>query len=199
MSAIGSSRRAFLRSTWVGVGTAWVAAHWPAIASAGRAAAESTTTDLGYLTAADAADVEAIAAQIVPSGATPGAREAHAVQFIDRALGSFFAGWAPQFQQGLQQFQSGFRVRHPSAGRFAAAGSAEQVTFLKSIDRTPFFEQMRTLTILGMLASPKYGGNYASTGWQLIGFADEHVFSPPFGYYDKDYPGFQPYEPRRPE
>jgi len=195
----GSSRRSFLRSTWEGVGAAWVAAHWPAIASAGRAAAASTTADLGYLKATDVADVEAIAAQIVPSGATPGAREAHAVQFIDRALVSFFAGWAPQFQQGLQQFQARFRLSHANAGRFAAAGSAEQVTFLKSIDRTPFFEQMRTLTILGMLASPKYGGNYGSTGWQLIGFADEHVFSPPFGYYDKDYAGFEPYEPRRPE
>ena len=33
---------------------------------------------------ADAADVEALCAQIVPSGATPGAREAHAVYFIDQ-------------------------------------------------------------------------------------------------------------------
>jgi hypothetical protein len=27
-------------------------------------------------------------------------------------------------------------------------------------------------------------------GWKLIGFEDRHVFEPPFGYYDRDYPGF---------
>ena len=24
----------------------------------------------------------------------------------------------------------------------------------------------------------------------LLGFEDQHLFSPPFGYYDRDYPGF---------
>jgi gluconate 2-dehydrogenase gamma chain len=200
MRPMHSSRRSFLGLTCGGVSAGWLAAHWPAIATAGRLAAESSAaTGFSYLGPADAADVEAIAAQIVPSGATPGAREAHAVNFIDRALGSFFASWAPQFRQGLQSFQSQFHSARPNAASFAAANPQEQLAFLKSADSTAFFEQMRTLTSLGMLASPKYGGNYGSAGWKLIGFADEHVFSPPFGYYDKDYAGFQPYEPRRPQ
>jgi hypothetical protein len=27
-------------------------------------------------------------------------------------------------------------------------------------------------------------------GWALVGFEDRHSFQSPFGYYDKDYPGF---------
>jgi hypothetical protein len=41
-----------------------------------------------------------------------------------------------------------------------------------------------------MFALPKYGGNRDHVGWQLIGFPDQHIFQPPFGYYDREYPGF---------
>jgi hypothetical protein len=198
MTSTPNSRRSFLGSACTGLGGAWLAAHWPAIAAAGRAAAESSKAGgLRYLDAADAADVEAIAAQIVPSGATPGARDAHAVNFIDAALATFFANWQAEFHEGLSAFQSQFRAARPAASSFAAASPAQQLAFLKSADRTAFFEQMRTLTILGMLASPRYGGNYGNAGWKLIGFTDEHVFSPPFGYYDRDYGGFEPYGPRK--
>jgi hypothetical protein len=61
------------------------------------------------------------------------------------------------------------------------------------MDQTPFFELMRTLTLLGMFSSPKYAGNFERTGWTLLGFEDQHQFSPPFGYYDRDYAGFVPY------
>jgi hypothetical protein len=44
-----------------------------------------------------------------------------------------------------------------------------------------------------MFSSPKYGGNYQGSGWKLIGFEDRHVFTPPFGYYDREYAGFVPY------
>jgi hypothetical protein len=27
-------------------------------------------------------------------------------------------------------------------------------------------------------------------GWKLIGFEDRHFFQPPFGFYDRGYPGF---------
>jgi hypothetical protein len=53
---------------------------------------------------------------------------------------------------------------------------------------------VRFLTILGLLALPRYGGNRDEIGWKLIGFNDAHAFNPPFGYYDRDYPGFVPYD-----
>ena len=41
-----------------------------------------------------------------------------------------------------------------------------------------------------MFSLPEYGGNRDGVGWKLLGFEDQHVFQPPFGYYDRDYPGF---------
>jgi hypothetical protein len=41
-----------------------------------------------------------------------------------------------------------------------------------------------------MFALPAYGGNASEQGWQLLGFEDTHAFAPPFGHYDRDYPGF---------
>lgn len=52
---------------------------------------------------------------------------------------------------------------------------------------------MRYLTVVGFLASPRYGGNRNGIGWEVIGFKDEHTFQPPFGYYDREYTGFVPY------
>jgi Gluconate 2-dehydrogenase subunit 3 len=65
-----------------------------------------------------------------------------------------------------------------------------QVTMLAQIENTPFFDNMRTLTAFGMFSMPSYGGNREQLGWQLLGFDDQHVFESPFGYYDRDYPGF---------
>ena len=39
-------------------------------------------------------------------------------------------------------------------------------------------------------ACAAYVKSQAGVGWKLIGFEDRHVFQPPFGYYDRDYPGF---------
>jgi hypothetical protein len=41
-----------------------------------------------------------------------------------------------------------------------------------------------------MFSPPAYGGNRDSVGWKLLAFEDRHVFHAPFGYYDRDYPGF---------
>ena len=65
------------------------------------------------LTPAQARDVEAIASQIVPSGDTPGAREAGAVYFIDHVNAGIFAQGAPEFLAGLAAFQQDFAASHP--------------------------------------------------------------------------------------
>src|SRR6267378_6956231 len=121
----GNTRRSFLRSSGGLLTGVWIAAHWPAIAAAAHhaeAAAAHAPVGFEFLDAADAADIDAISAQIVPSGATPGAREAHAVHFIDRALATFFSSWAQDFRAGLAQFQSAYRASKPASASFAQAG-----------------------------------------------------------------------------
>lgn len=164
-----------------------VAAAMAAARDFGQARGDARLT---LLSAGEATDIEAVAAQIVPTDDTPGAREAGVVYFFDRALGMFYSQLAGDYRAQLAAFQAGYRQRHPAASSFGALTSEQQIEYLKGIDQTPFFATTRLLTLLGMFALPQYGGNRDSVGWQLIGFEDRHVFRPPFGYYDRDYPGF---------
>lgn len=196
------SRRSFLLSGSEWLTGAWLAAQWPSIAAAAHHVeqheAAANPPPLEFFTAGDAADVAALCEQIVPSGATAGAKEARATYFIDRSLATYFSGIAPNFRAGLDEFQAQYRAGRPDGAHFAQAANDEQVAFLKSVDHTPFFESVRMLTVLGMLASPKYGGNYLGSGWKMLGFVDQHAFAPPFGFYDRDYAGFVPYPAKAP-
>jgi hypothetical protein len=145
---------------------------------------------LSLLSATEAADVEAVAAQIIPTDDLPGAREAGALYFIDRALATFFSQLAGDYRTQLRSFQAAYRERHPAAQSFATLTSEQQIEFLKGVEDTPFFATTRLLTLLGMFSLPEYGGNRDGVGWNVIGFEDRHAFHPPFGYYDRDYPGF---------
>jgi gluconate 2-dehydrogenase gamma chain len=184
MDELGS-RRGFL----LALGGVWLSASLSASLSEIAAAAEHAAAQgaLEFFHPDEAADVEAITAQILPSGAKPGAREARAAHFIDHALATFFASRAPAFRLGLADFQSRFRTAHPSLTSFAAAPPSEQIVYLTSVEHTEFFEALRVLTIVGTLSSPVYGGNYDGAGWKMLGFEEQHVFSPPFGYYDRGY------------
>lgn len=195
-----SSRRQFLAAIGNLASAGWVAMNWPQIAAAaepmghmGHDMAAAPPAKLKTLSAAEAAEVDAIANQIVPGGVTPGARDAHAIYFIDNALGSFFAAQLPSFRQGLADFQSAYAARNGAGAPFSAAPEAEQIAWLHEVDKTPFFMAVRRLTVLGMLALPQYGGNYEGLGSKLIGVEESHVWTPPFGYYDRDYAGFVPY------
>lgn len=197
MESEGLSRRSLLQAIAAIVGAAATPIGWAEAAQAiaqAQAHHGTVTADPSakpsFLTAADAADVEAIAAQIIPTDDSPGAREAGVVHFIDRALATFFAQLGADYRTQLAAFQTACRERHPGVASFAALTSEQQIEFLKTVDRTPFFTTTRLLTLLGMFSLPIYGGNRDGVGWKLIGFEDLHVFQPPFGYYDRDYPGF---------
>ena len=187
------SRRQFLAGAGSAFGAAWIAAQWPAVAAAHTHAAAATTgagpAVLEFLTPGEAREIAAIVAQIVPTDDTPGAREAGAVYFIDRSLRTWAAAAAEPFRQGLGEFRAGFTAGRAPAD-FAAADAATQIAYLEQVEDTPFFGLVRMLTLVGMFVLPSYGGNRDGIGWRLIGFDDTHGYSPPFGYYDRDYTGF---------
>jgi gluconate 2-dehydrogenase gamma chain len=189
------SRRQFIAATAKLASATWIAMNWAEIAVAaehGGHDAAAPPAKLTTLTAAEAAEVDAIANQIVPGGATPGARDAHALYFIDNALGSFFASQLPSFREGLAEFNAGYAAKN-GGGKFSAAADAQQIAWLHQVDKTPFFTAVRRLTVLGLTAWPKYGGNHDNLGWKLLGVEESHIWAPPFGYYDQDYAGFEPY------
>jgi gluconate 2-dehydrogenase gamma chain len=205
-----SSRRDFLAAISALGSASWIAMNWPQIAAAaepmgdgdhdmaGMMAAPAAPHALTALSAAEAAEVDAIANLIVPGGDTPGAREAHAIVFIDNALGSFFAAQLPPFREGLADFQHAYAARYGDGVPFSSAPEAQQIAWLHEVDTTPFFMAVRRLTVLGLIALPKYGGNHDGIGSKLIGVVNHHVWSPPFGYYDQDYAGFTPYPGTQP-
>jgi gluconate 2-dehydrogenase gamma chain len=193
MDSVTLSRRSLLQAIAAAMATAAMPFAWAEIAQAVdemHVAAHAGDSKISFLSAAEAADIEAVASQIIPTDDSPGAREAGVVYFIDRALATFFSQLAGDYRAQLAAFQSAFRERHPSAGSFASLTSEQQIAYLKEVDQTPFFNTTRLLTLLGMFSLPVYGGNRDGVGWKLLGFEDAHVFRPPFGYYDRDYPGF---------
>ena len=193
------SRRQFIAAVSSLASAAWITMNWPQIAIAAEPAghaghdAAAPEAALKTLSPAEAAEIDAIANLIVPGGDTPGAREARALYFIDNALGSFWAAQLPSFREGLAEFASAFAAHSGSATLFSAAPEAQQTAFLHEVDETPFFLAVRRLTVLGMIALPKYGGNHEYAGWKMLGVVNRHFWTPPFGYYDKDYAGFVPY------
>ncbi len=186
------SRRSLLQAIAAMIATAAAPIGWEDVALAideidgGQPANGSRTS---FLNASEAADVEAVAAQIIPTDDTPGAREAGVIHFIDRALATFYSQLGSDYRSQLAAFQAACRDRHPGLS-FALLTTDQQIEFLRGVDETPFFNSTRLLTLLGMFTMPVYGGNRDGVGWKLIGFEDAHVFRPPFGYYDRDYPGF---------
>jgi gluconate 2-dehydrogenase gamma chain len=136
--------------------------------------------------ARDAAEVEALTAQIIPSTDSPGAREAQVIYFIDHALASFDSQKRDDYRKGLAAVQEKRRELFPESQSISTLGMDQQIALLRTIEKTEFFETLRTHTVMGFLSNPEYGGNQNQIGWKHIGFQSSHHFTPPFGYYDRE-------------
>jgi len=204
------NRRNFLLRAGTGLSAAWVTAHWPAVLSAAthahEAAKAATPPKFEFFTPEEAAEIEAISGRIIPTDETPGAREAGVVYFIDRGLATFDADDQKTYREGLPELQARVTELFPSATKFSGLTTEQQDEVLRSFDETAaatrrafrarpgaqnFFETVRQHTIAGFLVDPEYGGNHDGAGWKVIGREREHMFQSPFGYYDKDYPGWE--------
>ena len=116
---------------------------------------------LKFFTQPEADRVADLASIIIPSDEGPGAREAGVVYFIDALLTT-----APETDRAI--YRTGLATKqNPKEG-------------------DPFFETIRTHTIMGFLSDPRYGGNIDEAGWRLIGFENKMGFTPPFGHYDAE-------------
>jgi len=162
-------------------------AVWPDILSAqqhAHTAAASPSPHFETLDAGAAGEIEAIAAQIIPSTGGPGAREAGVIYFIDRALSTFAADDRERYRTGMAQLQQKRKELFPNSTAIASLTSQQQMALIRTIEASDFFELIRTHTVLGFLGNPSYGGNRGETGWSQIGFEDRMTYQPPFGYYD---------------
>ena len=186
-----ASRRRFLIGSTRGIGAVWIGLQWPAILAAQehvhRAAQQGGSMAFEFFTPEQAREIEAMTDQIIPSDDSPGAREARAVYFIDRALVTFERDKQPSYTRGIEDLHKKTLELFPQVQRFSELGSEDQVRLLRAIESSEFFEIVRVHTIMGFLSNPEYGGNSNKVGWKLIGFEESHVHEPPFGYYDAEY------------
>jgi gluconate 2-dehydrogenase subunit 3-like protein len=211
-------RRKFLSRGFAALGATWTVAHWPAVVAAAehahRAALFPENQKWEFFTAAEAKEVEALASCIIPSDDSPGAREAGVVYFIDRALVTFAADDQKTHRDGLPEIHKRLQELFPTVSLFSAATPEQQQATLESLDEVgsktpprrprmnfrassaaqPLFEVLRAHTLAGFLVDPDSGrkGNRGGVGWALISRESAHAFQPPYGFYDKDYGGWQP-------
>ena len=177
------------RREWMLASSLGLLAVWPEVLAAqqhARHAAATPGAAFTYFDRATAAEIEAIAAQIIPTDETPGAREAGVIYFIDHALSTFDQDSQEHYKTGLADLQTKRAAMFPGSTSIAALDPQQQLALVKSIDGTPFFETVRTHTIIGFLNSPDEGGNRDYIGWKLLGMDPKMVYQPPFGYYDAE-------------
>jgi len=121
------------------------------------------------LNPAQLATLAAVCARLIPTDENgPGATEARASQYIDRALSGWLAPSREAYAEGLAAVDTAARAR--SSRGFAELPPAEQDAVLTQLEQTPFFGLVRTHTIQGTFCDPAYGGNANFAGWNLIGY-----------------------------
>jgi gluconate 2-dehydrogenase gamma chain len=142
----------------------------------GQAAATEPYTNL---TAAEARTLEAFVARLIPSDANgPGALEAGAARYIDRALGDALAAAHDAYRAGLAALDA--HTRRTSGKPFAELDANAQDEALRTLEQNTapgfapssaaFFNLVLGHTLEGMFGDPHYGGNRDFIGWNLLGY-----------------------------
>jgi gluconate 2-dehydrogenase gamma chain len=190
MSRETLTRRMFMQGSGTLAGSALMRAGIPTFIAVSQAACTAKEEAAVYenITNAEAREIIAIAARILPTTDTPGATEAGVVYFFDKALGTFLADSIQPSRDMLAGFQSGVTAAFPGARVFSDLSEADQDIYLKSNEDTEFFGTFRFLTMAGVFGMAMYGGNRDNIGWKLVGMdGPPHAWLPPFGHYDAEY------------
>lgn len=151
----------------------------PAVDSADAAAAQTTASReaLENLTAAESETLEAIVARLIPSDDLgPGAVEARASHYIDRALGGALSSSRQAYQAGLAALD---RYARSSRGApFTQLSPTDQDSVLIDVETgaatgftgssAAFFNLVLNHTHQGTFGDPYYGGNANFIGWDLV-------------------------------
>jgi gluconate 2-dehydrogenase gamma chain len=151
----------------------------------GKSAGASAQT-FKVLTPKEARVLEAVANRIFPATDTPGAVEAGAVNYIERALCGDYAPYLSLYRRGLSALDR--CARRKFGGKFPDLTDEQKDSVLTDFETgrtvgfkkaTEFFETVRCHVLEGVFGEPQYGGNRGLIGWRLVGFPGQQ-----FGYQD---------------
>ena len=152
----------------------------------GTVAEEMQDVALRALMRSEAKLLDAIAARIFPTTDTPGAREAGAIWYIDRALADAYRDLLPRYRRGLRALNRYARTQYGQP--FPALSESQQDRVLTDLEAGrvagipnggEFFDIVRCHVLEGVFGEPSYGGNRGMVGWRLVGFPGQQ-----FGYAD---------------
>jgi len=181
----------FLGQAGASLGLLWLSALTPDLLAQAHAhaqeAGKSGAKTYRFFTPQQAAEFDAFSAQIIPTDDTPGAREANVVHFTDYVLSTIDSGQQAQVKDALKALHDQVAKTFPGAVSFAVLTSAQQIEVMKAMEKTEAFGVLRGFTLTGFFCDPSMGGNKDKVGWKLIGFEDQFLYKPPFGYYDAHY------------
>ena len=141
-------------------------------------AQNSQSDQLVWFNPADAAEIKAIAVQIIPDDDTPGAGTAGVIWFIDRSLAGYDQDKQELYKRGVAETQAKRAELFPGSTSIASLSNDQQIALLKAIEKTDFFQQVRLHAILGFFGQP--------IGLKLVGVQHQMHYEPPFGYYDAE-------------
>lgn len=179
MSVSRPDRREFIVGSARALGGAWVALSLPALASLAACARDAAQRGepLSLLTPEEGRQLAALADTILPpDDETPGAVDAGAVHFVDRALAGPFQGMSAPIRDGLADL---------SRRGFADLSAARREAAVREMEQTPFFGAARMLIVAGVFSDPAYGGNRDGAGHRILQMEHAGAFQPPFGFYDR--------------
>lgn len=180
------TRREFVATGASLMGGAWAAFGIPGLAALAGCARDAARSGEPFrvLDATRGRTLIAVAERILPADALlPGATDAGAAWFVDRALESFFAGMAEPVTACLDDLDARASADGGPAS-FADLPAERQDEMLAAIQDEPPFSLVRMLVVIGTFSDPSYGGNRGGAGWRIAGFTPEPVYEPPFGHYD---------------
>lgn len=134
---------------------------------------------LQTLNSIESETLDAIVARLIPSDDSgPGASEARAARYIDRALAGALASSRQAYTAGLAALDQ--YARTAKGAPFVKLSPADQDAVLTDLEKntatgfTPnsatFFDLVRNHTLQGMFCDPYYGGNANFVGWDLLGY-----------------------------
>jgi gluconate 2-dehydrogenase gamma chain len=134
---------------------------------------------LETLTATESDILEAIVARLIPTDDNgPGAAEARAAHYIDRALAGPLSASRRAYAVGLAAVDA--YAQSAKGAPFDKLAAPDQDAVLSDMEKnvakgfapnsSTFFNLVRTHTIQGMFSDPYYGGNANFVGWDLLGY-----------------------------
>ena len=146
-----------------------------------NAASTNVAQALAFFTREEAQTIEAAMGRILPADELgPGAVEAGALYYLDRALSGAEMSLQGLYRLGLRKLNSVARERFGRS--FAACASVQQDNLIDAMARdaltsfgiaptsSVFFEALRAHTIEGVFSDPVHGGNRNFAGWRLLGY-----------------------------